>query len=198
MNKMYTVIGNVKSRTLRVLWALEELGLDYEHRPSNPRDPAVVALNPSGKVPVLLVEGEPLTDSTAIVTYLADKHEDLTFQAGTLQRAKQDAFTQRILDEIDAVLWTAARHSFVLPEDQRVPDIKPSLRWEFERSIERLSGDLFGNAFLMGDRFTVPDIMLAHCLGWAITAKFPVEPDNLRNYLDRLRARPAFQRALSA
>ena len=40
---------------------------------------------------------------------------------------------------MDAVLWTAARHSFVLPEEHRVPEIKGPLRWEFARTCTRLA-----------------------------------------------------------
>ena len=76
---MYTVIGNSKSRTLRVLWLLEELGLEYEHVSASPRSPDVVALNPSGKVPVLVTEDTPITDSTAILSFLADRHGAFTY-----------------------------------------------------------------------------------------------------------------------
>jgi glutathione S-transferase len=123
---MYTVTGSPMSRTFRVIWALEEMGLPYELNPASPQSPEVLALNASGKVPVLQEDGEILTDSTAIITYLADKHGKLTAPAGTLARARQDAMTQLCLDELDAVLWTAARHSFALPKDQRVPEIKPA------------------------------------------------------------------------
>lgn len=192
----YTVIGGTKTRTARVLWMLEELGQSYEHLPVPPRDEAVVAFNPTGKIPVLLDDGAPITDSTAIIQYLADKHEALTFPAGTLNRARQDGFTQLILDELDAVLWTAARHSFILPEDMRLPEIKDSLKWEFERSQQTVMQRIGAGPFVMGDQMTVPDILLAHCGGWAIGAKFPVaEP--LNAYVKRMRERPAFMRFMA-
>ena len=116
---MYTVIGGIRSRTLRVLWMLEELGLEYTHHAAAPRSDEVTALYPAGKIPVLLDGETPITDSTAILTYLADKHGQLTYPAGTTTRAIQDGHTHFILDEIDALLWTAARHSFILPEELR-------------------------------------------------------------------------------
>ena len=70
-NSAYTVIGNAQSRAARVLWMLEELGLPYEHVGVKPHASEVNAFNPSGKVPVLLVDGAPVTDSTAINQYLA-------------------------------------------------------------------------------------------------------------------------------
>ena len=193
---MYRVIGPTRTRTLRVLWALEELDQPYDHVGAMPHAEEVVAFNPAGKVPVLVVGGVPITDSLAIMTYLADKHGRLTFPAGTLERARQDSLTQFINDEFDQILWTAARHSFILPEDRRVPAVKDSLKWEFARSQERLVTCMAEDGpFLMGETMTIADILLTHCLGWAISAKFPVEESRLRDYAEAMRARPAYKRA---
>lgn len=193
---LYTVIGTSKSRSLRVLWLLEELGEPYRHIPANPHGEGVVEFNPAGKVPVLIDDGTPITDSTAILTYLADRHGRFTYPAGTLDRARQDSLTQFLLDEFDAALWLAARHSFVLPEEMRLSAIKNTLRWEFERSQKTLVHRMGeGGEFVMGEKMTVPDLILAHCLTWALTARFPVVEARLTAYLDRMRRRPAFQRA---
>jgi glutathione S-transferase len=192
---MYTVIGSVKSRALRVLWMLEEIGQPHDHVAAAPGSTQAASLSPTGKVPVLLDDGVALVDSTAILQYLADKHQALTYPAGTLDRARQDGLTQFVLDEMDAILWTAARHSFVLPEEHRVPEIKPSLKWEFANSIRKLEQRLGDGPFLMGQMMTVPDIIAANCLNWAIGAKFPVESAACNAYLARLKDRPAYRRA---
>lgn len=192
---MLTVIGASETRAMRVLWMLEELGLSYEHVPAGPRSEGVIAFNPAGKVPVLIEDSTPIIDSTAILTYLADRHGKMTHPAGTLDRARQDSLTQFVLDEFDAVLWTAARHSFILPKEMRVAGIKNGLRWEFERSQKTLVQRMAEDGFAMGDMMTVPDIILAHCLVWALAAKFPIVEPRLSGYLDLLRARPAYQRA---
>lgn len=198
MDDRYKVIGSTKSRTIRVLWMLEELGLPYEHVPAAPRSEEVTRFSPAGKIPVLVVDHVPITDSVAIMTFLGDRHGGLTHPPGTIERARQDSLTHAIIDEFDAPLWLAARHSFVLPEEQRVPQIKESLRREFERAQEtfvpRMAED---GPFLMGETMTIPDILLAQCMGWAISAKFPVtEP--FRALTRRLRDRPAFARASAA
>ena len=196
---MYTLIGNVKSRAMRVLWTLEELGLNYEHVDAPPRSEAVTRISPAGKVPVLVVDGVPITDSVAIMTFLADRHGALTFPAGTIERARQDSLTHLILDEFDAVLWTAAKHSFVLPEELRLPGIKESLRWEFARAESNLVGRMAEDGpFLMGETMTIADILFAHCGGWAINAKFPIAEPRLREHIAMMRDRPAFHRALGA
>ena len=84
---MYKIIGSVQSRTSRVLWMLEELGVEYEHSPAAPRSQEVTEHNPAGKIPILIEAGVALTDSTAIIQYLADKHGAMTYPAGTLERA---------------------------------------------------------------------------------------------------------------
>ncbi|MGH1424894.1 MAG: glutathione S-transferase family protein [Pseudooceanicola sp.] len=192
---MYELIGNAQTRTFRVMWMLEELEQDFTWRPALPHSEAVSEHSILGKVPVLLVDGEPLTDSAAILTFLADKHGKFTFPAGSVDRARQDGLTHQILDELDAVIWTAARHSFVLPKDMRVPEIKPPLQAEFTRNTAKLSNRLKG-PFLMGDQMTVPDILSTHCLNWAVAAKFPAVEGALAEHADRMRARPAYQRAM--
>lgn len=194
---MYQVIGNTKSRTARVLWMLEELGQPYEHVAAAPRSAEVTALNPAGKVPVLIADGTAITDSTAIIQYLADRHGALTHPAGTLARARQDSLTQFLLDEFDAALWMAARHSFILPEELRHSAIKESLMWEFARSQTELVRRMGAGPFLMGAEMTVPDIICTHCGGWAIAARFPIAEPALGAYIARMRARPAYGRAMA-
>ena len=192
---MYTVYGTPLTRSFRVLWALEEMGQPYELVKVPPQSPEVRALNFTGKVPVMTDGDAVIPDSVAIMTYLADKHGQLTAPAGTPERARQDAMTQMLVDDIDGVLWAAARHSFILPEDKRVPAVKDSLRWEFARNTKRLGKQIQG-PFLMGDKMTIADILCVHCLNWARTAKFEVESDELLAYAKSLRSREAFQRVV--
>jgi glutathione S-transferase len=193
---MYTLIGSAKTRSARVLWLLEELGQPFTHIAAGPQSTEARAHNLAGKVPILIEDGQQITDSTAILTYLADKHGQFTAPAGTIARAHQDSLTHFLLDEFDAILWTAARHSFVLPEDKRLPAIKDSLKWEYARSVSRLEQRLQG-PFLLGDAMTIPDIIATHCLLWGLSAKFDAPSGALADYLARMRARPAFVRAMA-
>lgn len=190
---MYKVYGKPTTRAFRVLWMMEEIGADYELIPAPSRSPEIIAVNPSGKVPVLGVGGAFVSDSTAILTFLADRHGALTHPAGTIERAKQDAVTHLLLDELDAVLWTAARHSFLLPPERRTPEVRENLIWEFERNKTRLAERIDG-PYLCGDQMTIADIICVHCLDWAISAKFPFEGQILADYAEPIRARAAFQR----
>ncbi len=192
---MYTVIGGMQSRAFRVMWTLEELGQSYDHIECKPHSPEALAANPSGKIPALRVGDDVVTDSTAIITFLADKHGGLTHKAGTIERARQDGLMHMVLDEIDAVLWAAARHTFVLPEERRVPEVKDSLRWEFARNARRLADYLGDGPFLIGETMTIADIVAAHCLNWAFSAKFPIEDERLLAYGKAMRGRDGFKAA---
>lgn len=189
---MYTVVGAVKSRAFRVMWMLEELGEAYDVIPAAPRSDEAKKFNPSGKVPALLDGEEVLTDSVAIMQYLADKHGRMTAPAGTPARARQDAMTLWLVDEFDAILWAAAKHSFVFPEEQRVPQIKDSLKAEFARAAGKLEEMIKGD-FLMGDDMTVPDILAVHCINWSIGAGFPKVEGPVADWASRMRERPAFK-----
>lgn len=193
---MYKVIGTVKSRAMRVMWTLEELGQPYTLVEATPQSDIARQYNALGKIPALVDGDDVLTDSVAIMTYLADKHAGLTAPAGTPARARQDAMTLWLIDELDAALWTNTKHSFALPEKLRVPDIKPTLHKEFARNADKFAGFLEASGdFIMGDEITVSDILAVHCFGWAFGAQFPELPEPVKAYSKRLRARPAFRAA---
>ena len=193
---MYTVLGSTKNRTLRVTWTLEELGFPYEQVKGDPGSAEVKAHNPSGKVPALVVDGEVLPDSVAIMSFLSDRHNALTFPAGSVERLRMDGHIHFLLEEFDSLLWVAAKNSFVNPPEHRASEVKSVLKWEFERSLKRLEDRLDGE-FLMGELFTISDILAVHCLNWAYTAKFPDATPVLKDYAKRCRARPAYVRALA-
>ena len=194
---MYKVIGNTNTRTFRVLWAMNEIGLEYKHLKVGAQSAEAQLANVSGKVPSLEANGVNIADSTAIITYLADKYNQLTFPAGTIERAQQDSFTQFILDELDSILWTAARHSFVLPKEMRVIELKDTLHWEFARSLKILESRMGSGPNVMGEEFTIPDIILTHIGGWARVAKFDIPDGKLRDYFRRQIKRPAYISAIN-
>lgn len=193
---MYKVYGSVPTRTLRILWMLEELGQPYELINANPQSDTILAINPTGKVPVLQDGDGYITDSVAGMMHLADKHDQLTFPVASIERAQMNAMVMWLVDNLDAVLWAAARHSFALPKERRVPEVKDSLRWEFSRNLEKLEKQMSG-PFLIGDKMTIADILCTQCLGWAKSAKFPIESQVLQDYSKSMRGRDAYKRAIA-
>ncbi len=185
------------SRAMRVLHCLEELELDYTLDPAKPGSAEAKKINPSGKVPALLDGDEIIIDSNAIMLYLTDKHNKLTFPAGSIERAHMDSWLHFIIDEIDAPLWVWWKHTHILPEDKRIEAIKPTCHAEFDRAMETMATRLGDNEYLMGDQFTMPDIVMANCANWAqLGCKFPLPKGNLGAYLKRIRQRPALRKVM--
>ncbi len=194
---MYTLYTSPRTRGTRVTWTLEELGLDYELRIHSPRDPEVREVNPLRKLPVLLVDGAPLTESAAICTFLADRHREprLSPEPGSLERGRFDAWNYYTLTDLEPPLWTYSKNAFLYPEKIRVPEILDACRIEFARSLKALAGNLGDREFLLGDSFSVADILCAHTLAWARAVDFAIGIDNVSDYADRVLARPALARA---
>ncbi|NNM01005.1 MAG: glutathione S-transferase family protein [Gammaproteobacteria bacterium] len=193
---MMTLIGSPKTRAFRVLWMLEELDVEYELIDAQPRSAEALAVNPSGKVPALRVDEGVITDSVAICQYLADRYQRLTAPAGTYERAVQDGYTQFAVDDMDGILWTKAKHVFVVPEDMRV-EVGPACRWDFGRAMDAFAKRLGGKKYVMGDEFTVPDLVIGHCAGWAQQAGMEWPAGAVTDYFERVRSRPAFQKAVA-
>lgn len=194
---MYKLIGFPKTRAFRVLWMLEEIGADYEVDPVKPRSAECKVINPSGKVPILQTGDDYIIDSVAICQFLADKHGKLTYPAGSLARAKQDSFTQFAMDDIESPLWFNAKNTFILPEELRSETAMTACRYDFDRAIGVLGERLGEKTFVMGEEFTVPDLLLGHCANWAqVGAGWEVPEGSVLAYFDRVRSRPAYKRAI--
>ena len=175
---MYKAVGSRGSRVSRVLWMLEELGQPYEFVEVKLRSPEAYALNPSGKVPILIDDELTVTDSAAICVYLADKHADKGMGAnpGVAGRAEMDSWMHFAQSEFEAPLWNKLRHRFLLPKEVRV-DVGPAAAYDFAseaKALDRRLGDM-GN--------------------WARAGKFPIESARVNAYFDRVLSRPARARA---
>ncbi|WP_380055754.1 glutathione S-transferase family protein [Falsihalocynthiibacter sp. SS001] len=192
----YKIYGSLRSRAIRVLWLLEELGVSYEHIEAAPQSDQIREISSVGKIPALVVEGTILTDSVAIMSFLSDRHEACTMPAGSIERGIMDGHLHFINEEMDHVLWGATKHNYMRPPQTLEPEIREQLEAEFIVSQERFMERLGAGPFLMGETFTIADILAAHCGGWAIGAKFPIVNKGFREYVSEMRARPAFQRIM--
>lgn len=196
---MYKAFGSRGSRVSRVLWMLEELGEPYEFIEVKLRSKQAYALNPSGKVPIL-VDGElVITDSAAICVYLADKHAEkgMGTGPGLAGRAEMDSWMHFAQSEFEAPLWNKLRHRFILPEGVRV-DVGPAAAYDFSNEVKALERRLGDRPFALGDRFSAVDILLGDMGAWARAGRFRVEADSVNAYFDRLLTRPARTRSQAA
>lgn len=194
--------GYRNGRTLRALWTLEELGVRYEYvevdvMRGEGREPWFLEINPGGKVPVLDDGGTIITESAAICMHLSEKQPQggLLPPLGTPQRTACYKWISFVLTELDAPLWTIAKHRFGLPRERRVPAVIETASWEFKTAVKILASDLGDRPHLVSDGFTVADILAAHTLLWAKSARIPLGSDSLETYLQALLARDAAVRA---
>ncbi|MGC3873934.1 glutathione S-transferase family protein [Halomonas sp. GXIMD04776] len=193
---MITLYSYPNSRSLRVAWTLEELGLDYtcqyvDLASGEGQGAEYLARHPDGKVPAL-EDGElTLFESAAICRYLAERYgQGLLIPSDSIQRALLDQWLFFIVSELEQPLWTLGKHKFALPQERRVPAVIPTAAWEFQRALAALQREFDGQGWLVGDEFTIGDILLGHTLSWARGAKQPL-PDALEAYRQRCNARPA-------
>ncbi|MBU2581620.1 MAG: glutathione S-transferase family protein [Alphaproteobacteria bacterium] len=194
---MYKLIGLPRTRAFRVVWMLEELGAEYEIDPAAPRSEEARSYNPSAKVPILQAGDDFIIDSVAIIQFLADKHGRFTFPAGSIARAQQDSWTQFAMDDIESPLWFNAKNTFILPEELRSQTAMKACRYDFDRALATLETRLGQKTYLMGDEFTVPDILMGHCANWAQKgANWELPAGPALDYFDRVRDRPAYHRAI--
>ena len=192
------------SRSLRALWTLEELELDYRLHllPFPPRfaEPTYLEVNPLGTVPFLIDGATQMTESVAICHYLARRYGD-----GRLALAPEDAEYGSWLNWLhhaDATLTfpqtLVLRYGRFEPKDRRQPQVvEDYTRWFLAR-LKLLNARLEAAEWLVANRFTAADIALGYALhlGRVIGLAEHYKPQTAA-YLDRLSARPAFRRAVA-
>lgn len=192
------------ARSLRPLWCLEEMNLDYE-LVNLPFPPRVFAkeykqINPLGTIP-FLVDGETqMTESSGICHYLTQRHGP-TDLALSVDHAEYGAFLNWLYFS-DATLTfpqtLVLRYTVLEPEARRVPQVAEDYAAWFSGRLRHVENALDGKDFLVANRFTIADIAIGYALHLA--TRLPPLQDtlgpNARAYLDRLRARDGFQRAL--
>lgn len=185
------------TRSLRALWGLRELGADFEYVPVNllaqeNLRPDFLALNPAGKVPVLVDGDFVLTESAAIVLYLAERFPDSgLLPAGLEERAQVYRWVMFAMTELEQPLWRIAKHSFLLPEDRRLPQDIPLASEDFLAMARVLDRHMEGRTFIVGDRISAADCVTAYLMDWANELHLIDGFPNLRAYLDRMYARAA-------
>lgn len=182
------------SRSKQVRWALLELGLEFHSIEGMEilHSKELKKVNPMGKVPAVKINGEPLFEAAAICTYLADlvPEKKLIAPSGTRDRALHLQWVSFALTELEAYVWSNARNTFVLPEEQRIKALFEQNKQAY-RSAARILDKVFEECdYLVGDRFSVTDILVGFTLNWGNGVGLLEKAPNLQEYLARLKKRP--------
>ncbi|WP_342379549.1 glutathione S-transferase family protein [Myxococcus stipitatus] len=190
------------TRDLRVLWALEELGLPYQvhgvdHPSGELRGDAFLRMNPFAQVPVLDDNGFVLTESAAILLYLAEKTGRL-IPSELEGRAQVTRWCFAALSSVELPLSQLLMVDLLGASDPTGAQRRPGLVKYSERVLGALEDWLGSRAYLVGEAFTVADILMATVLREVRNAGVLEGFPKVSAYRVRCESRPAWQRTLDA
>jgi glutathione S-transferase len=189
------------TRSTRVLWLLEELGVPFDltvMARETKRTPEYLALHPLGRSPVLEEEGGPVFESGALLLHLADQHPEagLIGPPGSHRRALQYQWSFFGMTDVECALMDIARQAW---KDSGEPhaDVVERATERFVATAGVIEAALGNGEYLVDDTFSVADIVVGSVLGFARGASLAELPAGVVPYVDRLDARPARQRAVA-
>ena len=184
------------TRSIRARWTLQELGVDFESvvvdlRAGEGRQPEFLALNPAGKLPVLVDGDLVVTESVAIVSYLAEKHpEGRLLPDDVAARSQVYRWLLFAATELEQPLWRIVRHTRLYDEADRLPAEVALARRDFAPMAAVAEAHLSGREYLVGRDVTVADFVMAYTLDWANEATLLGDFPALRQYMERMYRRP--------
>ncbi|MEL6816393.1 MAG: glutathione S-transferase family protein [Cyanobacteria bacterium J06598_3] len=192
-----TLYHNPMTRSLRVLWLLEELGLDYVLIPVEfvpPVDGKIFAQRtPTGRFPTLKDEDITLCESGAIVQHLTERYGEgrLAPPIGSPLRAKYLQWIHFPEGTINPYLNAIQRFSPLLPS------VADALKKELDIAIAFVNSELDNQPYIVGEEFTGADIMLAVSLLLANRLGLIADQySNISGYFERLQSREALVKAM--
>ncbi|MEM6495147.1 MAG: glutathione S-transferase family protein [Pseudomonadota bacterium] len=201
------VWGIVSLRAMRVHWALIELGLDYrtervQSRTGETQTEAFTKMHPGQKIPVFQDGDLTLTESSAIVTYLADRYSrpgNRLIPEDPVGRARFFEWNSFTTMELDATtLYVLRRHKYLQEIYGDAPAANRVAGEYYTRMINSSVSKIDdGRTYLLGEEFSGSDIILATCLDWALRYEVGI-PDAFAAYRERVMARPSYAAACKA
>jgi len=184
------------TRSIRARWTLQELGVPFESvkvrlPQGDNRRPEFLRVNPAGKIPALVDGDQVLTESVAIVVYLAEKYpEKGLLPADVAERAQVHRWLLFAVTELEQPLWRIARNTFIYPEEQRQPSDVEIAKREFKDMAKVLDAHMDGREFVATDRATVADFVLAYTLDWGNEEELLADFPRLKTYMEKMYRRP--------
>jgi glutathione S-transferase len=202
---MITLYHCANARSFRVLWALEEIGLDYELKmlPFPPRFLAreYLEINPLGTIPYLIDGETRMTESSAICLYLAERYRAAELTVATDEPAYGAYLNGLFFGEATLTFpqTIVLRYSRLEPEERRLPQAATDYARWFLARLRAVDAIVSGQDYYCAGRFTMADISIGYALLFANALGLDGDfSDALRAYRKRLSTRPAFLAAQTA
>jgi glutathione S-transferase len=195
---MLRIYGSAKSRTLRTLWLVGELGIPYEHKvylPHAPetQTPEFQALNANKRIPTIDDDGFVLSESMAINFYLAKTNGSPLYPPDPQNEARALQWTFWQADRIDKQVVNYSLHSKALPEAERKKEIADASWKELSEALDVLETALAKSQWLSGPQFSLGDLNVAAALYRALFIDLSKWP-HVQAWLTRCWERPAAKR----
>lgn len=170
-----------------------ELGLEFHYidDSSLAGTAELKKIQPLGKLPAIVIDGESFFESTAICTHLCDLYpeKNLNASVGSRRRALHEQWCSFALTEIETYLWSSYKHTSLYPAEKRIAAVVSVNTEEIMTGLTVLEDTLHTTPYLTGSNFSVTDIIVGFTVNWSRSAghleNFPV----LSAYLERLHGR---------
>ena len=199
--KLYGIPG---SRALRSIWAIEEVGIDYElvatHFMGDSKKPEYLAINPNGRIPTLVDGDLTLFESMAINLYLAKTYGGDLYPGTSADEARAWQWSVWGLTELEPHLMEMVLHKVMFPEERREPERVVAAEKGMARPLKVLEAHLADRDHVLGGEFSIADLNVAAVLsmsgmvGYEGVADYPT----VAGWLAAALARPSFARAQAA
>lgn len=198
---MYVLFYSPGSASFAVHWLLIELGVPFEARrldldAKEHKQPEYLKLNPNGRVPALLIDGQPVYESAALVTLLAERHPkaQLSPAPGSRERA---SYLQWMF-HLSNTLQPAFRQWFYPDEAAGAAhseDAKEAARLQIEAAWDRIDAHLSSSGpWMCGQSVSALDFLAAMLMRWSRNMPRPATGwPVIAAYVTRMKARPSFR-----
>jgi glutathione S-transferase len=199
---MYTLYWSPGSASMAPQAVLEEIGVPFKLEQvdlSKPRSAAYLKLNPHGRVPTLVADGETLFEAAAIVMHLADRHPKAKLAPAPTEpeRGRYYQWLLYLADTLQPAFMRYYRCNEYSGDPAAAPSVKTQALAHVGQVWKNLDTALAGKPYLLGDRFSAADIYLHMLYTWGPDmAELAKARPNLTRTFRRVDERPAVKRMM--
>ncbi|MBX3169087.1 MAG: glutathione S-transferase family protein [Candidatus Eremiobacteraeota bacterium] len=190
-----------QTRAVSSRWALEEVAAAHElirlKFPDDLNNSELQKANPLGQIPTLVDGDQVVTEASAIALYLADRFPRAGLAPTAEERHQYYQWAFFVGAALEPHLLEIFLHTVRLPEEERSAERATRAKEGFDRALGIADDHLASRSYLLGERFSMVDVIFGSILGWAQMMNLLEGFEHVRAYFKRVCTRPAFERAVA-